>query len=126
MAVMVVMVVMEAMVDSTEGPMALLVDSQMTPSRILKAPFLEFLVVTTQSILRFLPLPSSVTARWMVVTMLTLRQIAKLSISALGTVLEVWPSTVSSVPTGLCLTSSTSSAIGGSMLTVARLSLCTP
>jgi len=120
------MVIMVDMVDMVETSMTLEVDSGEIPSKSWKEHYLEFLVVTIQSFLKFLPLHSSVMDRLMEVIMLTLRRNVKHSTSALGMELEVWPSTVFCALMELCSTSSTLSVIGGSTLTAHWLSPSTP
>jgi len=86
---------------------------------------LEFLEVTIPSTLKSLKLLLFVMVRWMVAIMQTLKPNVKLSTFVLGMELVAWPSTVFCVPMEPCSISSTSSAIGGSMLTAHRLNLST-
>merc|ERR1740124_1240245 len=92
---------------------------------LLVTAFLECPGKTTQSILRFLNLDSAVTVKLMEVTMLTLRLNVKPSTFAQLMVLEVWPSTASSVLMEHSSTRTTSSVTGGSTLTAPLLRIST-
>merc|ERR1711963_1084384 len=88
-------------------------------------PFLEYLVKTTQSMLKSLKLPLHVMVKLMEVTMLILKPNVKHSTSVLLMELVVLPNTASFVPMEPYSTRTTSSVTGGSTLTVPQLRIST-